>query len=78
MLQTLICLIKGHKLLCRQDYVLGKENVIQHAHVCLRCKKVNRFPDEPVADELLTLLVSLVGQPTQETPDVPERKPLLN
>ena len=71
MLTKIKCFIKGHQLLCRQNYVLtDNENTIRHAHICIRCEAVKQFPDEPIEDEMLLMISRLVGQnqPQQEPP----------
>lgn len=70
MLTKIKCLLRRHEpLLCRQDYVLGNENVIRHRHICLSCKKVETFKDTPIEDEMVAILQSIAasqGQTAQE------------
>jgi hypothetical protein len=84
MLGRLKCLLKGHQFTCAQVITLLPDNtaVLDHGHQCMRCPKFKQFPQEPVEDEMVEMLLAAVGQsrmPTTMRTDPPQNhKPLIN
>jgi hypothetical protein len=84
MLGRVKCLVKGHQFTCAQVITLLPDStaVLDHGHQCMRCPKFKQFPQEPVEDEMVSLLLAAVGQtrvPTMMRTDPPtHRKDLLN
>jgi hypothetical protein len=75
--KRIICLLKGHQSHCLQEFILT-EKIILHRHICLRCERVREFEPEPIADEMLGLLLSLVGQPGQTAEEPAKPKHYIN
>lgn len=62
-MNSLICRLRGHKLLCEQEIYLDEHGnaTKSHSHTCLRCGLIRKFDDEPLEEEYTLMLREIAG-----------------